>query len=145
MQNGKFILEWPHRYCVPPEHGKRLERLAKGKEVKSIFLSFSHAKLLTITLLCYLAGFFPGSSQNCEAFLRHKMTLISPSILKKYGIPFEKVGFYSCIYIKICICVFSNTVSNISLVMSFFLDHSGGWRIYGDFPIQLPRRLQPWF
>ncbi|KAL7387000.1 hypothetical protein ABVT39_016858 [Epinephelus coioides] len=52
-------------YCVPPEHGKRLERLA--------------------------TGFFPGSSQNCEAFLRHKMTLISPSILKKYGIPFEKI------------------------------------------------------
>ncbi|XP_027140850.1 lysine-specific demethylase 4A isoform X2 [Larimichthys crocea] len=52
-------------YCVPPEHGKRLERLAKG--------------------------FFPGSSQNCEAFLRHKMTLISPSILKKYGIPFDKI------------------------------------------------------
>lgn len=52
-------------YAVPPEHGKRLERLAKG--------------------------FFPGSSQNCEAFLRHKMTLISPSILKKYGIPFEKI------------------------------------------------------
>ncbi|XP_039532600.1 lysine-specific demethylase 4A isoform X2 [Pimephales promelas] len=52
-------------YCVPPEHGKRLERLAKG--------------------------FFPGSSQNCEAFLRHKMTLISPSILRKYGIPFEKI------------------------------------------------------
>lgn len=52
-------------YTVPPEHGKRLERLAKG--------------------------FFPGSSQNCEAFLRHKMTLISPSILKKYGIPFEKI------------------------------------------------------
>uniref|UniRef100_A0A3B3S3N6 [histone H3]-trimethyl-L-lysine(9) demethylase n=1 Tax=Paramormyrops kingsleyae TaxID=1676925 RepID=A0A3B3S3N6_9TELE len=52
-------------YSVPPEHGKRLERLAKG--------------------------FFPGSSQNCEAFLRHKMTLISPSILRKYGIPFEKM------------------------------------------------------
>ncbi|XP_028667320.1 lysine-specific demethylase 4A [Erpetoichthys calabaricus] len=52
-------------YTVPPEHGKRLERLAKG--------------------------FFPGSSQNCEAFLRHKMTLISPSILKKYGIPFDKI------------------------------------------------------
>ncbi|XP_019936808.2 lysine-specific demethylase 4A isoform X1 [Paralichthys olivaceus] len=52
-------------YVVPPEHGKRLERLAKG--------------------------FFPGNNQSCEAFLRHKMTLISPSILKKYGIPFEKV------------------------------------------------------
>ncbi|KAG7228899.1 hypothetical protein INR49_008677 [Caranx melampygus] len=52
-------------YVVPPEHGRRLERLAKG--------------------------FFPGNAQGCEAFLRHKMTLISPSILKKYGIPFEKV------------------------------------------------------
>ncbi|XP_030061331.1 lysine-specific demethylase 4A [Microcaecilia unicolor] len=52
-------------YTVPPEHGKRLERLAKG--------------------------FFPGSAQNCEAFLRHKMTLISPFILKKYGIPFDKI------------------------------------------------------
>ncbi|XP_072540065.1 lysine-specific demethylase 4A [Salminus brasiliensis] len=52
-------------YVVPPENGKRLERLAKG--------------------------FFPGSAQSCEAFLRHKMTLISPSILRKYGIPLEKV------------------------------------------------------
>ncbi|XP_034036062.1 lysine-specific demethylase 4A-like isoform X2 [Thalassophryne amazonica] len=52
-------------YTVPPEHGKRLERLARG--------------------------FFPGNAQSCEAFLRHKMTLISPSILKKYGIPFSKV------------------------------------------------------
>lgn len=52
-------------YVVPPDHGKRLEELAKG--------------------------FFPGSAQSCDAFLRHKMTLMSPSILKKYGIPFEKV------------------------------------------------------
>ncbi|XP_060088858.1 lysine-specific demethylase 4B isoform X2 [Heteronotia binoei] len=52
-------------YAIPPEHGKRLERLAKG--------------------------FFPGSSQGCDAFLRHKMTLISPSILKKYGIPFDRI------------------------------------------------------
>ena len=37
------------------------------------------------------AGFFPGSSQGCDAFLRHKMTLISPSILKKYSIPFDRV------------------------------------------------------
>ncbi|XP_040891783.1 lysine-specific demethylase 4C isoform X2 [Toxotes jaculatrix] len=52
-------------YAIPPEHGKRLERLA--------------------------AGFFPNSFKGCEAFLRHKMTLISPSILKKYGIPFDKI------------------------------------------------------
>lgn len=41
------------------------------------------------------AGFFPGNAQSCEAFLRHKMTLISPSILKKYVIPFEKVTCHS--------------------------------------------------
>ncbi|XP_075887374.1 lysine-specific demethylase 4C [Nelusetta ayraudi] len=52
-------------YAIPPEHGKRLERLA--------------------------TGFFPNSSKGCEAFLRHKMTLISPSVLKKYGIPFNKI------------------------------------------------------
>ncbi|KAG8132278.1 hypothetical protein E2320_010144, partial [Naja naja] len=39
--------------------------------------------------------FFPGSAQSCEAFLRHKMTLISPLILKKYGIPFDKVITFS--------------------------------------------------
>ncbi|CAL8345156.1 unnamed protein product [Gadus morhua 'NCC'] len=52
-------------YAIPPEHGKRLERLAQG--------------------------FFPGSSQGCDVFLRHKMTLISPSILKKYSIPFDRI------------------------------------------------------
>ncbi|XP_031994144.1 lysine-specific demethylase 4C isoform X3 [Hylobates moloch] len=52
-------------YAIPPEHGKRLERLAQG--------------------------FFPSSSQGCDAFLRHKMTLISPLVLKKYGIPFDKI------------------------------------------------------
>uniref|UniRef100_A0A671SFS7 [histone H3]-trimethyl-L-lysine(9) demethylase n=1 Tax=Sinocyclocheilus anshuiensis TaxID=1608454 RepID=A0A671SFS7_9TELE len=52
-------------YAIPPEHGKRLERLAQG--------------------------FFPGSSQGCDAFLRHKMTLLSPSILKKYSIPFDRI------------------------------------------------------
>lgn len=42
-----------------------------------------------------LTGFFPNSFKGCEAFLRHKMTLISPSILKKYGIPFDKVTCHS--------------------------------------------------
>ncbi|KAK7889279.1 hypothetical protein WMY93_024839 [Mugilogobius chulae] len=53
------------KVCGAPDQGKRLEALAKG--------------------------FFPGSSQSCDAFLRHKMTLVSPAILKKYDIPFEKV------------------------------------------------------
>lgn len=51
-------------YCISPEHGKRFERLA--------------------------ASFFPHSFRTCRAFLRHKTTLISPQILKKYSIPFSK-------------------------------------------------------
>ncbi|XP_015912038.1 lysine-specific demethylase 4A [Parasteatoda tepidariorum] len=52
-------------YVIPPEHGRRLERLA--------------------------AGFFHGSHSECPAFLRHKMTIISPHILKQYSIPFSKI------------------------------------------------------
>ncbi|XP_022422396.1 lysine-specific demethylase 4D-like, partial [Delphinapterus leucas] len=52
-------------YAVPPEHGRRLECLAR--EV------------------------FPGSSQGCEAFLRHKVALFSPKVLKDNGIPFGRV------------------------------------------------------
>lgn len=52
-------------YAIPPEHGRRLERLA--------------------------SGFFPGSYQVCQAFLRHKMTIISPPILKQYSIPYNKI------------------------------------------------------
>ncbi|XP_020282072.1 lysine-specific demethylase 4C-like isoform X2 [Pseudomyrmex gracilis] len=52
-------------YAIPPEHGRRLERLA--------------------------SGFFPSSHQSCQAFLRHKMSLISPQILRQYSIPCNKI------------------------------------------------------
>ncbi|XP_075857524.1 lysine-specific demethylase 4D-like [Microcebus murinus] len=52
-------------YAVPPEHGQRLEHLARV--------------------------LFPGSSRGCEAFLRHKVALISPTVLKDNGIPFSRV------------------------------------------------------
>lgn len=48
-----------------------------------------------VCMCVFLSGFFPSSIKGCEAFLRHKMTLISPSVLKKYGIPFDKVGSLS--------------------------------------------------
>eukprot|EP01135_Chromosphaera_perkinsii_P002011 Nk52_evm58s215 gene=Nk52_evmTU58s215 len=51
-------------YCVPPSHGARFENLANT--------------------------FFPAQNKLCSAFLRHKTTVISPSILKKYGIPYHK-------------------------------------------------------
>lgn len=55
-----------HWYAIPPEHGRRLERLANG--------------------------FFPNSFKACPAYLRHKMSLISPQVLKQYSIPYNKVS-----------------------------------------------------
>ncbi|KAF2356401.1 JmjN domain [Trinorchestia longiramus] len=52
-------------YGIPPEHGRRLERLANG--------------------------YFPSSFKACPAYLRHKMSLVSPQILKQYSIPFDKI------------------------------------------------------
>ncbi|XP_011927496.1 PREDICTED: lysine-specific demethylase 4E [Cercocebus atys] len=52
-------------YVVPPEHGQRLERLARE--------------------------LFPGISRGCEGFLRHKVALISPTVLRKNGIPFNRM------------------------------------------------------
>ncbi|CAH2100635.1 unnamed protein product [Euphydryas editha] len=52
-------------YAIPPEHGKRFERIA--------------------------SGFFPTAAKTCQAFLRHKMTLISPQILKQYSVPINKI------------------------------------------------------
>uniref|UniRef100_A0A182NZJ9 [histone H3]-trimethyl-L-lysine(9) demethylase n=1 Tax=Anopheles epiroticus TaxID=199890 RepID=A0A182NZJ9_9DIPT len=52
-------------YAVPPEYGRKLEKIAKNS--------------------------FPASHNACPAFLRHKMTLISPQILKQHNIPFDKI------------------------------------------------------
>lgn len=51
-------------YCVPPAHADRFERLAKE--------------------------FFADSFASCSQFLRHKMFLISPSVLHDYSIPCYK-------------------------------------------------------
>nr|XP_045002021.1 lysine-specific demethylase 4D-like [Jaculus jaculus] len=52
-------------YAVPPEHGQRLERLARE--------------------------LFPANSRACESFLRHKVALLSPSVLQQNGIPFGRM------------------------------------------------------
>lgn len=52
-------------YAVPPEYGHRIEKLANK--------------------------YFSSSYENCNAYLRHKMTLISPQILKQHDIPYDKV------------------------------------------------------
>ncbi|CAF0730238.1 unnamed protein product [Didymodactylos carnosus] len=52
-------------YVIPPSYGKKFERLA--------------------------STYFTNLSRQCPAFLRHKMTLISPSILQYNSIPYSKI------------------------------------------------------
>ena len=52
-------------YCIPPRFMKRFERLADGM--------------------------FPQLRKECPAFLRHKMCLISPNLLRQHSIPYNKV------------------------------------------------------
>uniref|UniRef100_A0A1A9UUM3 [histone H3]-trimethyl-L-lysine(9) demethylase n=1 Tax=Glossina austeni TaxID=7395 RepID=A0A1A9UUM3_GLOAU len=52
-------------YSVPPEQGRKFEEVADL--------------------------YFQATYENCNAFLRHKMTLISPDILKEHGVPVNKI------------------------------------------------------
>jgi len=51
-------------YSIPPKYRKRFERLADG--------------------------LFPNLRKECPAYLRHKMCLISPNILRQNSIPYNK-------------------------------------------------------
>ena len=53
-------------YCVPPKYGHMLEKLAKK--------------------------IFSGVASLCSNFMRHKTCIISPEILRKHNIPFNKIG-----------------------------------------------------
>ncbi|GLH15882.1 Probable lysine-specific demethylase 4B [Gryllus bimaculatus] len=50
-------------YSIPPQYGFRFE--------------------------CLMNEVFPNTSKKCPAFLRHRKTLISPQVLKKYKIPYN--------------------------------------------------------
>lgn len=52
-------------YSIPPEYARRFERMANG--------------------------IFPSLLKNCPAYLRHKMCLISPNLLRQNAIPYNKV------------------------------------------------------
>lgn len=52
-------------YSIPPSYARRFERMAKG--------------------------LFPNLEKDCPAYLRHKMCLISPNILRQNSIPYNKI------------------------------------------------------
>ncbi len=67
-KNKRFSSVFLFRYVIPPSYGKRFEKFA--------------------------ASCFPALARRCPAFLRHKMTLISPSTLTKQSIPYSKMIQY---------------------------------------------------
>eukprot|EP00096_Caligus_rogercresseyi_P011268 TRINITY_DN4386_c0_g1_i1.p1 TRINITY_DN4386_c0_g1~~TRINITY_DN4386_c0_g1_i1.p1 ORF type:complete len:808 (-),score=218.17 TRINITY_DN4386_c0_g1_i1:77-2500(-) len=52
-------------YAIPPEYARRFERMADGV--------------------------FPNLAKDCQAYLRHKMCLISPNLLRQNSIPYNKI------------------------------------------------------
>lgn len=72
-------------YAIPSEYGLKFERVANGKFASCIVCCY-----IIWSNLPY-SDFFPEHYATCQAFLRHKMSLISPSVLKKLSIPFNKI------------------------------------------------------
>ncbi|KAI8037116.1 hypothetical protein M5D96_009863 [Drosophila gunungcola] len=52
-------------YAIPPAYGRRLEKLVNET--------------------------FAENYQECNAYLRHKMTMISPKVLRQHNIPYNKI------------------------------------------------------
>jgi len=52
-------------YCVPPKYGHLLEKACKS--------------------------LFPNVASFCSNFMRHKTCLLNPSVLDKYGVPYQKM------------------------------------------------------
>ena len=53
-------------YSIPPQYARRFERMA--------------------------LGLFPQFAKECPCYLRHKMCLISPNMLRQNSIPYNKVS-----------------------------------------------------
>lgn len=95
-------------YVVPPEYGRRLEKVANQ--------------------------YFPASYKNCNGYLRHKMTLISPQILKQHNVPVSKVHSQR-----------EGGVSRIFFIIFppfYHSDHTGVGRDYDNVSIWLSCWLQ---
>lgn len=72
------------------------------------------------------------------------MTLISPSILKKYGIPFEKV-FIRYSFMVLSIWTHKNHPIAVTNFWMTFVDHTGSRWVHDHVPLRLSCWFQPWF
>lgn len=89
------------RYAIPPEYGGRFERVANG--------------------------LFPTDFTMCPAHLRHKMSIISPTMLANHNVPFDKVK--DCKY---------EMLKYSNYLYLFVLDNTRKRRIYNNFSIWIP-------
>ena len=104
-------------YAIPPKHGRRFEQVA--------------------------SSLFPRSSKKCQAFLRHKEHLISPKVLKKHSVPFDRVRFYYSTNNKFG--VRGRKYFFYKYFLLFFLaDYARRGRDNDNFSLRLSRWLQPW-
>ena len=47
-------------------------------------------------------GYYPESVRLCQSFIRHKSTLVSPSVLKQNAIPYDKVFVFVVTFCMLC-------------------------------------------
>jgi jumonji domain-containing protein 2 len=65
-------------YCIPPSHGARFERLLHGSFTQPSY--FFNRKL----------GYYADQLKVCPEFVRHKTSLVSPSVILQNQIPLSR-------------------------------------------------------
>lgn len=142
----------PHRYCVPPEHGKRMERLAQGERDDNVwrcdagfFSSFFFSFILEYNWLltsfnpthCFLlfpCRFFPWKPPKLRSLPEAQDDPhLSLHIEEIWHSIWEGNTSLMCDVKLLCWYIKLYTESSISLLFPVcFPDHSGARWIYGD-------------
>ena len=101
---------------------KRLVIFIEGRQLKCVF--FKTTDIFATVPVCFILknifrfermaeGLFPNLVKDCPAYLRHKMCLISPTILRQNSIPYNKVTLF-CSVILIYYRSYCSTLGNIA-------------------------------